>query len=353
MPEYDLADFLVSILMLMTVLGVVFLLVRSFTPSASVPEPEPEPTRQERTASREIRSGEKKEDRLVSGERQVGLTATRGEARRAETAEPDLVPVAAFSSPAEANVARDRLRAAGIVAVLVGETALRTERSTAPGVEVHVREADTEAALAILDELATEPVSGLVAESDVVVPREKAGDLVTVATFDSPVEAQLALAVLEQAGIRGILADDQLIAMDWALSNAVGGIKVQVLGVDAPAAVRALAEPREVSQEQAPSSEAIAATRSTEEDDPPGAREAMAERAAKGAMLGLLLWPVQFYVAWLLVQVFYSNQSLRPEYRRRAILAAIICIPLVAVMLVALLILSRAIVYLLFRPRRW
>lgn len=59
-------------------------------------------------------------------------------------------------------------------------------------------------------------------------PRYELEELQTVATFTSPWEAQLAKAVLESEGIEAMIADENLIRLYWALSNAIGGVKVQV-----------------------------------------------------------------------------------------------------------------------------
>jgi len=59
-------------------------------------------------------------------------------------------------------------------------------------------------------------------------PRYELEDLQTVATFTSPWEAQLAKAALESEGIEATIADENLIRLYWALSNAIGGVKVQV-----------------------------------------------------------------------------------------------------------------------------
>src|SRR5262245_16145024 len=52
--------------------------------------------------------------------------------------------------------------------------------------------------------------------------------MVTVAVANSTTEACLYRATLEQAGIPVFLADEGIVSMNWFLSNAVGGIKVQV-----------------------------------------------------------------------------------------------------------------------------
>jgi membrane protease YdiL (CAAX protease family) len=56
--------------------------------------------------------------------------------------------------------------------------------------------------------------------------------LVTVATFDFRANAEVAKFLLEQSGIRTFLADDNLVGVDWFLSNAVGGVKLQVAAAD-------------------------------------------------------------------------------------------------------------------------
>jgi membrane protease YdiL (CAAX protease family) len=57
--------------------------------------------------------------------------------------------------------------------------------------------------------------------------------LITVATFDSPSEAEVGKLFLEENGIRAILADSNLVGMNRFLSNAVGGVKLQVAASDA------------------------------------------------------------------------------------------------------------------------
>ncbi len=65
--------------------------------------------------------------------------------------------------------------------------------------------------------------------------------LVTVATYMQPLEARVALTRLEESGIEAFLADENLVTMNWAWSNAVGGVKLQVHGGDATRAGEVLA----------------------------------------------------------------------------------------------------------------
>lgn len=64
--------------------------------------------------------------------------------------------------------------------------------------------------------------------------------MVTVTTFDQAAQARIAENVLKEAGVPVVVADETIVAMDWLLSNAVGGIKVQVWEEDAERAVTAL-----------------------------------------------------------------------------------------------------------------
>ena len=67
-----------------------------------------------------------------------------------------------------------------------------------------------------------------------------AGRLVTIATFDQAAQARLAENALKEAGIQAAVSDETLVAMDWLLSGAVGGVKVQVWEEDAERAVAVL-----------------------------------------------------------------------------------------------------------------
>lgn len=53
-------------------------------------------------------------------------------------------------------------------------------------------------------------------------------DLVTVATFRFPTEAQAAKLRLEAEGLTPSFSDAEIVNMDWLLGNAVGYIKLQV-----------------------------------------------------------------------------------------------------------------------------
>ncbi len=65
-------------------------------------------------------------------------------------------------------------------------------------------------------------------------------NLVTLASFDFPVRAEAQKLFLESHGITVYLTDANTVGMDWLLSNAVGGMKLQVAAEDAQRATQLL-----------------------------------------------------------------------------------------------------------------
>jgi hypothetical protein len=68
-------------------------------------------------------------------------------------------------------------------------------------------------------------------------------DLIVLRQFRDLPEALLAKGSLESAGIETVLADDNMVRMDWFISNLVGGIKLCVRPADADAAMELLNQP--------------------------------------------------------------------------------------------------------------
>lgn len=67
-------------------------------------------------------------------------------------------------------------------------------------------------------------------------------EFTTIATFDTAPKAELAKNALADAGIHATLTDGEIVAMEWMLSNAIGGIKVQVPEEDVERAALILAD---------------------------------------------------------------------------------------------------------------
>ena len=68
-------------------------------------------------------------------------------------------------------------------------------------------------------------------------------ETVTLRQFRDLPEALLAKGSLESAGIQAYLVDDNMIRMDWFISNLLGGIKLKVRAEDADAASEILNQP--------------------------------------------------------------------------------------------------------------
>jgi hypothetical protein len=68
-------------------------------------------------------------------------------------------------------------------------------------------------------------------------------EAVTLCQFRDLPEALLAKGSLESAGIQAYLVDDNMIRMDWFISNLLGGIKLKVRPEDAEAAGEILSQP--------------------------------------------------------------------------------------------------------------
>ncbi len=62
----------------------------------------------------------------------------------------------------------------------------------------------------------------------------------TIATFLKPEDAHLLRMRLEAVGIPAFVQDENLIQIDWLLSNAVGGVRVQVSDEDVTEALALL-----------------------------------------------------------------------------------------------------------------
>jgi hypothetical protein len=73
--------------------------------------------------------------------------------------------------------------------------------------------------------------------------------MVTIATFTTPQDAHLLRMHLEACGITAYLQDENLVQMDLLISNAVGGVRVQVADEDVAEARAILLNDKGVSDE--------------------------------------------------------------------------------------------------------
>jgi hypothetical protein len=72
---------------------------------------------------------------------------------------------------------------------------------------------------------------------------EVSSKLVTIRRYRDLSEAIVARSLLESAGLRVELRDENLVRLDWQYSNMIGGIRLQVEEADAAAATALLDEP--------------------------------------------------------------------------------------------------------------
>jgi len=77
-------------------------------------------------------------------------------------------------------------------------------------------------------------------------------ELMTIRKFRDLPEAILAKGLLESAGIECYLADDNIVRLDWFLSNAIGNMRLQVKPADAETAIEILDQPpTDISEDEA------------------------------------------------------------------------------------------------------
>ena len=74
-------------------------------------------------------------------------------------------------------------------------------------------------------------------------PLPEKRNLVTIRRYRDLSEAIVARSLLESAGIPVYLRDENLVRLDWQVSNFIGGIRLQVEADDEPAAVELLNQP--------------------------------------------------------------------------------------------------------------
>ncbi len=174
--------------------------------------------------------------------------------------------------------------------------------------------------------------------------------LVTLGTYYSPIEAQFAVNRLKEAGITAFVADENIVAMDFLLGNAVGWIKVQVREPDLERAEAVLADPADpVAEEEIPwddadqSGAADADERAEVEktiaeqragppaDDPaPDRGERLVTVAYRLAVFGALFVPLNVVSLVYVLVVAFGVNDLSPAATRRFFLALLIDLGLLA-----------------------
>jgi hypothetical protein len=163
-----------------------------------------------------------------------------------------LLVLRSYRDPAKAAKDRAALEQAGIDAYFFGGGEQGTEGLVtwvpANGVRLLVRAAELARSLEVLggnELLEGNEAGGAVQAKNV---GEKGGKPVVLRAYRDITEAMVDQTALESAGIRCFLYDDNLIRLDWFVSNAVGGAKIVVSENDAAEAAKILSEPRPLAE---------------------------------------------------------------------------------------------------------
>lgn len=156
-----------------------------------------------------------------------------------------------------------------------------------------------------------------------------ANKLITIATFDTPEEANVARNRLDAEGIVVFLADEVAVGMAWHLGTAIGGVKLRVAEGDVGRAIAVLKAPRSTSNagDSSDGDELDGRSeRETEEGEEEGTsfRHETVARAFRAAVIGLFFVPLLLYSVWLLVHVVFAPDPLSPADRRRVLATLLI-----------------------------
>lgn len=172
--------------------------------------------------------------------------------------------------------------------------------------------------------------------------------LVTIATYQDSVAAALAKNFLEHQGIACVLIDDTTIATDWMLSTAIGGVKLQVAALHVERAEMLLERIQEErddaddadieSTRTAIASQEIAEDLQAEEEDRAPINQ-LVEKAFRAAVFGLILWPLQLYVLYLLACIYAEEGKMSRDRRWKVWAAVLLNVPLMSVVVIPLLML--------------
>ena len=99
-----------------------------------------------------------------------------------------------------------------------------------------------EAQTALRDEFARRGLEPPLIEEEEPLPADDEAEPVTVGQYTDLPEALISRAVLEEAGIRSFLSDENTVSNSWGFSNAMGGIRLQVAAEDEKAAREVLSQ---------------------------------------------------------------------------------------------------------------
>lgn len=197
--------------------------------------------------------------------------------------------------------------------------------------------------------------------------------LVTIGTYQSAPIAHIAVNVLHAHGIKGFVVNDNIVAWDWCLSDAIGGVLIQVEENDVAVAREILKTASTIEPEDLEKA-ALAAPLEPQPDTRwswfypddaidsahekqanievndvkgagevsgedtkqiiPNAREKAVATAFRGAFLFLIFPPLQALVTYYLVLAYIQDMPMRAMYRTQLKVATLVNLPFVVLSIV-------------------
>lgn len=160
--------------------------------------------------------------------------------------------------------------------------------------------------------------------------------MVTIATFESAVQAHIARNKLEAAGIVAAISNEAIATTSWQLTSAFGGIQLHVRADDAEEALKILEEKESIefgSSDQELDEEPDEFTKEDFEAEPEDETDddsadwseteadRLAQRGFKAAFIGLLFPPLQLYAMWLLILFVFEPTPASTSSRWQVALA--------------------------------
>ena len=180
--------------------------------------------------------------------------------------------------------------------------------------------------------------------------------LVTVAVYNLPTQAQIARNALTEAGIWAVIADAELVAMELVLTNAVGGVKVQVKEEDLARAQEVFLDifgnregliTTDVDEDELTRQALEAAPDDNEEPPPPNviaaapitlpetasdeSRDSYARRCFHSVLFAFFIPPLAFYAIYLWLNALFGPGPLSPAGRRKVAFVSVLLLLLLGV----------------------
>ena len=184
---------------------------------------------------------------------------------------------------------------------------------------------------------------------------------VTIASFGEVFRADIAMSKLEEAGIPTRVTDREIVAMEWLLSNAIGGAKVQVREQDVGRALEVLSERRETEEvesdghldEEELTRQALAAEPEEDAEDRPTElppdddarqttvpkieRDQYAKRFLRCALFSFPMLPLWFYAVYLGLNATFGSGPISALGWQRIFFGIFLCLLVIPFVVIGLM----------------